>query len=71
MSGTHLTQPKWSGMALLFHRQEVSWRLQLPANCIPSLSGKAGWVKVALGCPPVLLGMFKAFRAQVTVSGLM
>lgn len=28
-----------------------------------SFSGKAGWVKVALGCPAVLLGMFKASRA--------
>lgn len=56
---------KWSGMALLFHGQEVSWRLQLPASCIPSLSRKLGWVKVALGCSLVLLGIFKASKAQV------
>lgn len=69
MSG--LTLPKRSGVALLFHGQEVPWRLQLPASCIPALSGKAGWVKVVLGCPAVLLGMCKASRAQVAVSGLM
>lgn len=62
----HASQTKWSGMTLLFHGKELSFnRLQFPASCILSLSRMADWSKVALGCSTVLLGMFKASRAQV------
>lgn len=64
MSGTLLT-PSGVGWHCFSMAKRLSYRLQFPASCILSLSGMTGWPKVALGCPTMLHGMFKASRAQV------
>lgn len=63
-SGTNLSQNKAEWHCLSVGKRRPG---QLPARCIPSLSRKAGGMKVSLSCPAELLRIFKASRAQVAI----